>query len=321
MTNKRSESKHSSVLDTDTLRAVQAPAEKELAWIRKHGRPRYPFRRQHRETFQYEKQDPMNHATALKKYLQVAPHLIPTDPELNTPILRHPDIQPNSIFISEDYSVTALIDWQHTIALPTFLAAGIPNSFQNYANAKSRFFSPPRLPPDFDSMNDLEGAEAKNDARRRQVHFMYLGFAQRFNGRHWRALEQPTDILTRRMFDHASQPWEGLNTLLQYDLVSFRRNWDRFVSHSDYTATRPCPVSFTQEETEHIDALNDLHRDADGDFEQVSEYLGVGSDGWTTHERFEKVKRRAEEVREQALASADEDPSVVARDVGETLAV
>jgi hypothetical protein len=206
-------------LDVDTLRALQAPAEKELTWIREHGKPRYPFRRQYREAFHYMKQDPVVHAESLERYLGVAPHLIPTSPELNFPVLRHPDIQPNNMFISEDYRVTSLIDWQHATALPTFLAAGIPNSFQNYGDAESRSFTPPRPPINLDSLGELECAQVQEEFRRRHVHFSYLGFTQRFNQQHWRALEEEADFLRRRIFDHAGEPWEGVNTALQYDLV------------------------------------------------------------------------------------------------------
>lgn len=87
--------------DVDSLRVLQAPAEKELTWSHKSGQPRYPFNRQYREAFRYEKPDPKIHADSLGKYLQVAPHLRPSVPELSVPIPRHPDVQPNNVFISE----------------------------------------------------------------------------------------------------------------------------------------------------------------------------------------------------------------------------
>ncbi|KAF2130129.1 hypothetical protein P153DRAFT_231335 [Dothidotthia symphoricarpi CBS 119687] len=294
----------------DTLRALQAPAEKELAWVREYGRPRYPFHRQHREAFRYEKQDPMIHAESLEEYLRVALHLVPTSPELNLPVLRHPDVQPNNVFVSEDYKVTSLIDWQHATVLPLFLAAGIPNAFQNYGDAESRAFTPPHNPDPahLDSLDDIERIQAQEEFRRRHVHFFYLGFTQRFNQRHWRALDEETDLLKRRIFDHAGEPWEGLNTALQYDLVQVSQNWDK-IAPLNHDGTAPtCPVSVTQEEAERIDALDDSHRDADGDVEQINELLGIASDGWTPHERFESAKRKAAEIREQALASADDDP-------------
>jgi hypothetical protein len=250
----------------------------------------------------------MVHAESLEKYLHLAQHLIPTSPELTRPVLRHPDIQPNNIFISDDCRVTSLIDWQHAIALPTFLAAGIPSSFQNYGDAESGSFTPPRLPIDFDSLNEFERSQACEEFRRRHVHFFYLGFTQKFNQQHWRALEEETDILRRRIFDHAGEPWEGLNTALLCDLSEVSRSWGN-IAPLDNDGTAPtCPVSFTQEEAEQIDALDDLHRDADGDVEQINELLGIASDGWTPNEWFESAKSKSAQIRKKALASADDDP-------------
>ncbi|EDN06435.1 predicted protein [Histoplasma mississippiense (nom. inval.)] len=51
----------------------------------------------------------------LEKYLQIAPHLIPRDcPALHRPVIRHPDLQPNNIFVSNELEIKGLIDWQHS---------------------------------------------------------------------------------------------------------------------------------------------------------------------------------------------------------------
>lgn len=89
-------------IDDDSPLVLQAPAKKELAWIWAYGKPRFPFERAYRETLGYQKQDPKDHLKSLMDYLQLAPYLAPTCPKLNLPILRHPDLQPNNIFVSED---------------------------------------------------------------------------------------------------------------------------------------------------------------------------------------------------------------------------
>jgi hypothetical protein len=140
------------------------------------------------------------------------------------------------------------------------------------------------------------------------VHFFYLGFTHRFNQRHWRSLEQEPDLLRGRVYDHAEEPWEGLNTTLQHDLVQITRNWDVIAPRNRDDTVRACPVTFTQTEAEQIDVLENSHRDADGDVEQINELFGIASDGWTPNDRFESAKNKAGEIREQALASADDDP-------------
>jgi hypothetical protein len=84
------------------------------------------------------------------------------------------------------------------------------------------------------------------------------------------------------------------------DLSEVSRSWGN-IAPLDNDGTAPtCPVSFTQEEAEQIDALDDLHRDADGDVEQINELLGIASDGWTPN--------KSAQIRKKALASADDDP-------------
>jgi hypothetical protein len=67
-------------------------------------------------------------------------------------------------------------------------------------------------------------------------------------------------------------------------------------------------VSFTKEEAERIDALDDSHREADGDVANINDMPEVAFDDWTTNDRYESAKAKAAEVREEALASADDDP-------------
>lgn len=69
-----------------------------------------------------------------------------------------------------------------------------------------------------------------------------------------------------------------------------------------------CPVAFIKEEAIRTNALDGLHRDTDTDVDQINELLGIASDGWTPHDRFEDAKRKAAKIRNSALASVDDDP-------------
>lgn len=125
---------------------------KELAWLRAYGRPRFPFERAYRESTNYRLSDPSEHIALLEFYLKIAPELLPPD-EFLRPVLRHPDLQPNNIFVSDDFDIVGLIDWQHASVLPVFLAAGIPKFFQNYDDPESLYFRPPPT-PDLDDMDE-----------------------------------------------------------------------------------------------------------------------------------------------------------------------
>lgn len=93
--------------------------------------------------------------------IRLAPYFVPKCSKFNRPVLRHPDLQPNNIFVSEDLSIAGLIDWQHSLVFLTFLAAGIPNSFQDYDDEESISFFPPKLPDDLELMDEDERARAQ----------------------------------------------------------------------------------------------------------------------------------------------------------------
>lgn len=295
-------------VDDNPRLVLQTPAEKELAWIRAYGRLRFPFERAYRETFDYKKQDPGEHVNSLMDYIRLAPYLVPTRPELKLPVLRHPDLQPNNIFVSEDFSITGLIDWQHSLVLPTFLAAGMPNMFQNYDDKESMSFVPPQLPDDFGSMDEDERVRAQEQFRRRHVHFFYLGFTQRMNKPHWHALEQETGLLKRRIFNDASSPWEGLSTPLQMDIVRVLQNWSK-IAPADSDGTIPaCPVMLSEQEVQRRAALDESLREVDSEMERINGVLGIASDGWTPNESFDSAKERATLIREEGLAAVSDDP-------------
>ncbi|KAF2999663.1 hypothetical protein E8E13_000796 [Curvularia kusanoi] len=106
----------------------------------------------------------------------------------------------------------------------------------------------------------------------------------------------------------ACEPWEGLSTTLQYDLVKVEKKWAEIVSPKQDGTAPECPITLTQQEADDIHALEESHRDADGDVENINGFLGVASDGWTTNENFETAKSKAAYIRERALTSADDDP-------------
>jgi hypothetical protein len=295
-------------LDDDPCLVLKTTAAKELAWIRAYGRPRFPFEREYRETFDYKKQDPDDHANSLLDYLRLAPHLVPTSSKLNLPILRHPDLQPNNIFISEDFGITGLLDWQHSMVLPRFLASGMPDMFQNYDDDESMSFVPPRLPDNLESMDEDEIASAREQFRRRHIHFFYLGFTQRLNEPHWQAPEKDTGLLKRRIFTSAGSPWEGLHTPLQIDIVRVSQNWSKIASAKSDGTFPACPIVLGEQEAQKRIALDKSLREVDSEMDRINEVLGIASDGWTPKERFESAKERAASIKEEGLLAVSNDP-------------
>ncbi|PLN78446.1 phosphotransferase family protein [Aspergillus taichungensis] len=281
----------------NTLDVLRAPALKEITWLQEYGRPRFSFQRAYRESMDYRLSQPGDHIRSLKAYLKLAPNLLPSDGSLNRPLLRHPDLQPDNIFVSDDLDIVGLIDWQHASVLPLFLNAGIPKNFQNYDDPESLVFrAPPR--PDLGGLDDEEKADVLEDFRRRHIHFFYLAFTQRFNEPHFRAMEQPTNMLTRRIFIHAGEPWEGNNVPLQADLVLMTKAWHKY-------STGPCPISFPSAEADNIMRLQDMQEEVDLQLKRVRNFIGVAVDGWTIPDDYESACARSRKMRNDGLASLD----------------
>lgn len=133
--------------------AFEAPAKREIQFCQEYGKPRLHVERYLREIHNFEKMLPENHIQRLSEYLLLASTLdIPLDHRFARPVLRHPDFSPNNILInpSSNSEITGIIDWQHSVALPLCLCAGIPQHFQNWGDPISETLSKPdmKLPED-----------------------------------------------------------------------------------------------------------------------------------------------------------------------------
>ncbi|KAJ6155568.1 hypothetical protein N7470_006134 [Penicillium chermesinum] len=261
----------------DLLAVLTAGAKKEIAYLEQFGRPLQPFQRLRREVYNYQPQSHQEHAAALEKYLQIAPYLIPQDCRaLHRPAIRHPDLQPNNIFITDDLKVKGLIDWQHSTVLPLFLQCGIPESLQNYGDEISESLQLPTLPTDFDELEEIEQFQQAELLRRRQIHYFYVKLTAERNPEHYEALTLQFSTLRQRLFHHASDPWEGDNTTLTADLITLSKKWAGFAQD----ARKPCPISFSDDEAMEYLRLERAQSEADEQFQACREAIGVGHEGW-----------------------------------------
>lgn len=257
----------------------------------------------------YEISSPEEHVDSLTKYLKIAPYLVPQEARFHKPVLRHPDLQPNNIFFSENLDIVGVIDWQHCSVLPQFLAAGIPKYFQNYHDEESLQFVPPKLPSNLAELDNEERGEALERFRRRHLHFFYLGFTQRFHPAHFEVLSRRTDLLTRKLVSHAGEPWEGNNIPLRSDLILVAQVWRELMEDNGYDReTLPsCPISYTEVDVQKtIDVLRQ-QEDIDTQLGDIRDAIGINVDGWTPNEEYSNAVERARLIKMQALESLDAD--------------
>ena len=148
---------------------LKAPAERELAWLMEHGAPRLPREPLNHKAYDYEKNDPHVQLEALAKYLDVVPRQVSRDNALHRPVIRHPDLSPSNIFVTNEGTISGLIDWQHCSIMPLALHARIPTYFHNWDDEDSENFHSPALPATYKSLTALEQNVADERFSRRQL--------------------------------------------------------------------------------------------------------------------------------------------------------
>lgn len=286
---------------------LKAGAERELLWTRQHARLRYPFEPLYREIYNFQKVSPVEHITNLRNFLTITKYLAPKHGSyLNRRTLRHPDLQPNNIIISDSFDIKGLIDWQHCSILPLFLQAKPPKYFQNYGDEESENLIEPRLPQGFETFDSDEKAMAHELYRRRHTHFHYISATEKLNEDHFNACQHPEVVLKQKLFEHATNPWEGDSVTLKADLIRATQRWPELLCESDNNASlHPCPLSYEQEE---IDKCFEIKREqdiSDRDMENSRLGIGVGEDGWVEPQMYEIASEKAELFKEEVLRVAE----------------
>lgn len=295
---------------TDPVAVLVAGAKKEIAYLSRFGRPLHPIQRLHREIYNFQKLSPSEHLQSLEKYLQIVRHIAPNgDETLTRPTLRHPDLQPNNVFVSDNLSITGLIDWQHCAALPLFLQCGIPNSLQNYGDSVSESLVLPEVPEGFDDLSEETQFEQVLLLRRRQLHYFYVAETAKQNPIHYNALSYDFSALRRKIYVHSSAPWEGDSISLRADLVELQQKWDRVratsIGTADQESNAICPLQYTEEEIKECTRLRTAQMEADEQLETCRDIVGVGTEGWVPLDQYDETKQRADNLKAAAVAAAE----------------
>ncbi|PPJ57908.1 hypothetical protein CBER1_09945 [Cercospora berteroae] len=281
-------------------------ANRELAWLRAHGKPRMPFEREYREMFNYDRVDPEEHVKTLQNFVKVAAHLVPSEDWQLKPTLRHPDLNPNNIFVNDACSIVSIIDWQHVVALPLFLAAGIPGSLQNYGDPESEELRKPEFPQNLDQMDPDDQQKDLELYRRRHAHFYYIGAtAVNFNT-HYKALAADRGLFRKKLYHHAAAPWEGNSIPLKAALVQAVRSWQD-ITRQRSDSSQNCPISFSGAEAEDIMSKMVEQEHMDSNMSILRDILGISSDGWVSYERYKDAAAEAAAMKEQAMKCAEDE--------------
>lgn len=252
-------------------------------------RPRFSFGALYREIYDHCRVPPTDHIKALSDYVLIAEYLVPKqETNLNRPIIRHPDLQPNNLFVSDSMDMLGVIDWQHCSIQPLFLLqAGPPKYFHNDGDAESERVVERRLPENFAQLGAQEQDAAKELHRRRQLHFFYIGLTAKLNEDHFDACSLAHVVLRQQPYQHAGTPWEGDNATLKSDLIRATHQWSELTStEAGAGAGQACPLTYSAAEVDRCLALNAKQNEADASIHDARRRLGINTEGWVSVEGY-----------------------------------
>ncbi|KAJ7632968.1 kinase-like domain-containing protein [Roridomyces roridus] len=265
--------------------ALMGAAQKELAYLKQFGQPLLPLRRERRPIFKYQAQSPSDHVENLERYLGITASLVPRDPALSRFCIRHPDLQPNNIFVSwspdSDCKIVSLFDWQHTSIPPMFLLAGIPQRLQNHADDVSHSMIVPSRPDNIDEMDEAQRDNEEYRYRCRLVHYHYV-------------------TSTKKLFLHAGGPWTGETLDLKVALIEAKNRWEELAGRGAL-----CPFDFDATDVEETMAMEEVMIKMTRGFEILQSMQDVGEEGWVLAEDYERAVAFFKEYKEEALAGAE----------------
>ncbi|OJD10857.1 hypothetical protein ACJ73_09674 [Blastomyces percursus] len=282
---------------------------KEKEWTRKYGKPQtndFPH-----NTMLEGAVAPEIYVHLLDRYLSICPYLLPEDPahSMNQPTLRHPDLNPTNIYVSDSCEVSCIIDWQHTTILPLLLAAGNPTLFEKPDSEPPKDYSKPTLPEDYESFGPDEKSQADELYRRQMLFYLCMIFNAKDNKPHFNALHCPMLMLIQHLVDRAGRPWSGNIVTLKGALLRVINSWDTLMSIRSQKA--PCPFRFDPDDEKDFYQLEENWFKSNLLVEHWRSLLDdVGQDGWVQNESFERVMEVNKQLKKLWIDEGEDEEDV-----------
>ncbi|KAG5633761.1 hypothetical protein H0H81_005469, partial [Sphagnurus paluster] len=268
-----------------TQQCLSAVYNREYQWISQYASSQPMNRFRHHPPIT---RDPSAHLAALDMFKALIPHIIPTSPpEITQSTLWHHDLHSANIFISESelaegrISISSVIDWQSTTAMPLYMQARVPQFF--------RYHSPWDLPSGVDKpvepvrteqMTDAEYKTAWEDWLAKQRVRGYRLFNMISTPYYCDALTDEKILLFAELVEAASTLWGRRFHMLRDRIYSLYHNWA-------YLSSTPFPIPVTKEDLHGwLLARQEWERRRD-EVKELCHQIGIESDGWCPMEDFD----------------------------------
>ncbi|PYI29808.1 serine/threonine protein kinase [Aspergillus indologenus CBS 114.80] len=291
---------------SDPGQYLRAIATKEVLWTERFGKPLecdFP----HNTVFPGVNSH-QDYLILLRKYLAIAPYLIPKDPNdvLNRPTLRHPDLTPSNVFVCpETFSPTCIIDWQHTTITPLLLAAGYPRLFENPDPEPPAGLTPPKYPENYDQLDPEDKAQVDELIRRQSLFYLYRVFNGGLNKTHLKALQDPLVLPRQHLVNLAGRQWSGDLMTLRGSLMRIRDIWSHVPGHD---RSQECPISFSEEELAEQSENEPMWYQLNHLVSHWRDELGgISEEGWVSTEKYDHAVKRNDSLKAEFAEGGSPD--------------
>ncbi|KAG2420999.1 hypothetical protein HFD88_000614 [Aspergillus terreus] len=227
----------------------------------------------------------------LQDYMKALPFLLPKDEEVSKPVLWHPDLHADNIFVNPNNptEIVSVIDWQAVNLSPLFLQARHPGLIE-FDGPIPEGLQSIELPDNFEQLSPEEQLEAKKLRAAQSLYKLYEIQLIRQCPEIYRALQfrdsLPGQImgLSGSIFSDGEPVFEGM-------LMRLEEQWSTHVGSSV-----PCPLSFSESERARQKEDEAMWS---GSVELMDEFLSrVGAyrgwDGWVNHNNYDRMKGQLE---------------------------
>jgi hypothetical protein len=160
--------------------------------------------------------------------------------------------------------------------------------------------SPPQVMIELSEDGALQHLES---FAKRQLHHLYMTETANIDSLYFDVLNLPFSIGRRKIFQLSSAPWQGDNIPLRSSLIFVKQNWNTICASPD----TPCPITLTAEEERECLRLDESEQDAEEQLRASEAMLGLGPEGWVSHDNYEPAQAAIARMKEVCLEQAESE--------------
>ncbi|KAL2872460.1 uncharacterized protein BJX67DRAFT_8493 [Aspergillus lucknowensis] len=265
------------------LKYLEAPARRELSWISQYAASR-PVNLS--SFFWRKKFPPADHVDLIKRYLRVAPYLLPKDESLMGSYLWHTDFRSANMYVDDHGCITGITDLSETWARPLYLGRRVPRLMEAVSEG--------------DFIREIFEASAQDEhtARRDQsrIGSTYFKLMAESSLLFRRMVEEPYLSIREGPFHHVGNTWDTDLMRLLAALADIQKNW-KALNHK-----ASCPLRFSNPMLRRIVEKQKDRLETERYWDDVSKILT--RDGWTRHETYNKAQGLHEKARSPGVWAA-----------------